>query len=153
MCHAALVNTSQTSHMRLLKHLCVCLCCELQLKHHTRLSTAVHMEHALVQGKTPQEYEVKHLITILSQSIKYIKICKKIWNIMFTCANKALSNEICTTLNTFPADFQVQNYCLIFFIILERGFYTGGIWDFCFIDSEIKKIWKYCKHVFRHNRL
>ncbi len=26
-----------------------------------------------------------------------------------------------------------------FVIILERGFYTGGIWDFCFNDSEIQK--------------
>ncbi len=55
-------NTSQTSHVGLLKHLCVCLCCELQLKHYTRLSTAVHMEHALVQGKTPQVKEIQNRI-------------------------------------------------------------------------------------------
>lgn len=55
-------DTSQTSHMGLLKHLSVCLCCELQLKHYIRLSAAVQKEHVLVQGKTPPVNEVKHVI-------------------------------------------------------------------------------------------
>ncbi len=60
---------------------------------------------------------------------------------MFKYANKGLSNEMCTTLHTFPADFQVSVSKLLFdFVdILERGFFTEGILDFCFNDSEIQK--------------
>ncbi len=60
---------------------------------------------------------------------------------MFKYTNKGLSNEICTTLHTFPADFQVSVSKLLFdFVdILERGFFTEGILDFYFNDSEIQK--------------